>query len=143
MEAISITTPALLFSAISLILLAYTNRFMGYSSVVRNLYDGFKRNPDEVVYLQIKNLNTRLKLIRRMQLYGALSLLLCTASMLFLYLNYDLIGTYLFASGLVAMMLSLSLSIWEIQISTKSLEIHLHDMEMAKNQCELPITKKK
>lgn len=143
METISITTPALLFSAISLILLAYTNRFMGYSSLVRNLYDGFKRNPDDVIYMQIKNLNTRLKLIRRMQLFGALSLLLCTTSMLFLYLNFDKVGTYLFALGLTSMMASLSLSIWEIQISTKSLEIHLHDMEMAKNQCELPVTKKK
>lgn len=143
MDTISITTPALLFSAISLILLAYTNRFMGYSSLVRSLYDGFKRNPDDVIYLQIKNLNLRLKLIRRMQLFGTLSLLLCTTSMLFIYLGSPLLGTYLFALGLISMIASLSLSIWEIQISTKSLELHLHDMEMAKNQCELPITKNK
>jgi hypothetical protein len=38
MNQLSLTTPALLFSAISLLLLAYTNRFLAYASVVRNLH---------------------------------------------------------------------------------------------------------
>ena len=138
MENISISTPALLFSAISLILLAYTNRFLGYSSLVRNLYDDFKRNPDDIIYQQIQNLRTRLKLVRGMQMTGAFSLLLCTASMLFLYLELEQFGTITFAFGLLAMMVSLALSIWEMRISTRSLELHLRDMEEAKNRCELP-----
>lgn len=138
MEHLTLTTPALLFSAVSLILLAYTNRFLGYSSLVRNLYDGFKRNPDDIIYQQIKNLSRRLRLIRQMQLLGALSLLFSTAAMFLIYIELNLIATVAFAFGLILMIGSLTLSIWEIQISTKSLELHLQDMENAKNQCELP-----
>ena len=138
MENITLTTPALLFSAVSLILLAYTNRFLGYSTLVRTLYDGFKRNPDDIIYQQIKNLSRRLKLIRNMQLMGASSLLLSTISMFLLYIDLNFYATIVFAFGLLSMIISLALSIWEIQISTKSLELHLYDMENAKNQCELP-----
>ncbi len=138
MENITLTTPALLFSAVSLILLAYTNRFLGYSSLIRSLYDGFKRNPDDVIYQQIKNLSRRLKLIRRMQLMGATSLLFCTISMFLIYIDLNQFAMIAFALGLMSMITSLTLSIWEIQISTKSLELHLQDMENAKNSCELP-----
>lgn len=138
MDELTLTTPALLFSAVSLILLAYTNRFLGYSSLIRNLYEGFKRNPDDVIYQQIKNLSRRLKLIRAMQLMGASSLLLSSLAMLLIYINLNLFATIIFALGLICMITSLALSIWEIQISTKSLELHLQDMENAKNSCELP-----
>lgn len=126
---LSITTPALLFSAVSLILLAYTNRFMGYAQIIRNLYAEFKKNKDYVLVDQINNLRKRLYLIRAMQILGVLSLLLSMGSMLFLYFNFNLIGASFFAVSLVCMIASLAISIWEIQISVKALDMHLHDIQ--------------
>lgn len=129
MNELSITTPALMFSAVSLILLAYTNRFLSYAQIVRNLYSEFKRNKDAILYEQIKNLRKRLYMIRSMQTFGVISLFLSMASMLFLYLNMNISGALAFAGGLVSMIISLAISLLEIQISVKALELHLEDME--------------
>ncbi|PKP09202.1 MAG: DUF2721 domain-containing protein [Bacteroidetes bacterium HGW-Bacteroidetes-4] len=129
MHEISLTTPALIFSAVSLILLAYTNRFLAYTQVVRNLYSEFKQNKDNILIDQIKNLRKRLYLIRSMQILGVLSLFFSVVSMLTLYLNLQLIGALSFALSLLLMIGSLGLSIREIQISVISLELHLNDME--------------
>lgn len=129
MDKLTLTTPALLFSAVSLILLAYTNRFLAYAQIVRNLYTEFKKNKDLVLIDQIKNLRKRLYLTRAMQIFGVLSLFFSTLSMLFLYINYPILGAYLFGIGLLSMILSLALSVWEIQISVKALEMHLQGME--------------
>lgn len=126
---LSITTPALLFSAVSLILLAYTNRFMGYANTIRSLYAEFKQNKDYVLVDQIKNLRKRLYLIRAMQILGVLSLLLSMGSMLFLYFSFNVTGAYFFAVSLICMIVSLGISIWEIQISVKALDMHLRGME--------------
>lgn len=129
MESLSITTPALLFSAVSLILLAYTNRFLGYAQIIRNLYAEYKRNKDCVLIDQIKNLRKRLYLIRTMQILGVMSLFFSMASMLFLYFGFSMLGAYVFAIGLVCMIASLAISIWEIQISVQALDLHLKGME--------------
>jgi len=126
---LSMTTPALLFSAVSLILLAYTNRFMGYAQIIRNLYTEYKKNKDYVLIDQIKNLRKRLYLIRSMQIFGVLSLFLSMGSMLFLYFSLQILGTAFFALSLVCMIVSLAISIWEIQISVKALDMHLSGME--------------
>lgn len=129
MHDLSITTPALLFSAVSLILLAYTNRFMGYAQIIRNLYAEYKKNKDYVLIDQIKNLRKRLHLIRSMQILGVLSLFLSMGSMLFLYFGFNVFGAASFALSLVCMIVSLAISIWEIQISVKALDMHLSGME--------------
>lgn len=129
MHELSLTTPALLFSAVSLILLAYTNRFLSYAQIVRSLYAEYIKNKDTVLVGQINNLRKRLNLIRWMQILGVISLFLCVASMLFLYINWVLFGTYAFALGLLAMIASLAISVWEIQISVVALNLHLKGME--------------
>ncbi len=129
MHDLSITTPALLFSAVSLILLAYTNRFLGYAQIIRNLYAEYKKNKDCVLIDQIKNLRKRLYMIRTMQILGVLSLFFSMASMLFLYFDFNLLGAYVFAIGLICMIVSLAVSIWEIQISVQALDLHLKGME--------------
>ncbi len=129
METLNMTTPALLFSAVSLILLAYTNRFMGYAQIIRNLYAEYTKNKDYILLDQIKNLRKRLHLIKAMQILGVLSLLLSVASMLLLYISLNVIGAYIFALGLLSMIVSLAISIWEIQISVKALDMHLKGME--------------
>jgi len=126
---ITINTPALLFPAISLLMLAYTNRFLALASLIRNLHSNYKNHTDkEGVLKQIKNLRLRLKLIRQMQLFGVLSLFLCVLSMFFVYERFNFWANFLFAFSLIAMLVSLFLSLYEIQISTRALEIELGDI---------------
>jgi hypothetical protein len=129
MEQLTLTTPALLFSAISLILLAYTNRFLAYAQVVRNLHASFKENPNSLLFGQIQNLRKRLQLTKVMQILGILSLLLCVLCMFLIYVDYQIWAEILFGIALILLVLSLAFSIREIQISVKALDLHLSDME--------------
>ena len=126
---ISLATPALLFSAISLLMLAFTNRFLALASLVRNLHALYKEKPNEVLYGQIRNLRLRISLIRWMQILGIASLLLCVFSMALIYVNSVGAAEVVFGLGLVLMIASLALSIWEIQISVHALNLHLSDIE--------------
>lgn len=125
---LDLTTPSLLFSAISLILLAYTNRFLAYANVVRSLKDKYQQsgNPQDIE--QIKNLRKRLSLTQSMQILGIASLLLCVVAMFSIYINLPELAIYLFGSALVLLAASLGICIWEINISVKALDIHLKDM---------------
>jgi hypothetical protein len=129
---LTLSTPALLFSAISLILLAYTNRFLALAPLVRNLHDKYKETHDEVIFGQIKNLRKRLYLIRTMQIAGLLSLLLCVLCMFLIYIKLQFISEILFGIALILLTASLILSIWEIQISVHALDLHLDNMEHEK-----------
>ncbi|HOO84852.1 MAG TPA: DUF2721 domain-containing protein [Prolixibacteraceae bacterium] len=129
MEHLTLTTPALLFSAVSLILLAYTNRFLGYAQLVRNLYEKFTQNPDAVLLAQIKNLRKRLYLTKFMQILGVLSLFFCVASMFLIYIDFMISASWVFGIGLLLLIVSLGISVWEIQISVKALDLHLKNME--------------
>jgi hypothetical protein len=126
---ITLATPALLFSAISLLMLAFTNRFLALANLVRGLHAVYKEKPDEVLYGQIRNLRTRLDLIRWMQVFGIASLLLCVFSMFLIYVGTIGAAEVVFGLGLVLMIASLALSIWEIQISVDALNLHLSDIE--------------
>ena len=126
---ITITTPALLFPAISLLLLAYTNRFIALASLVRNLKDQYVRTHSSLVMGQISNLRERLILIRNMQTLGITSMFVCVLCMFVLFAGEVIIGKYLFAFSLLLLMASLALSIREIQISVNALKIELSDME--------------
>ena len=131
---IDLTTPALLFSAISLIMLAYTNRFLSYAQLVRTLKDQYRENHSAVTAAQIANLRKRLYLTRAMQVTGIGSLLLCVVSMFFIYIGLQLLSAYVFGVALLLLIASLGVSFREIQISTRSLEIYLGTMEKGKNQ---------
>lgn len=130
MNELNLTTPSLLFSAISLILLAYTNRFLSYASVIRTLNEKYQENPDKdpTTLNQIRNFVTRLKLIRAMQSLGALSLLLCLSSMFFYFIQQRLVAEIIFGAGMLALACSLVLCIWEIQISTSAISLHLQNI---------------
>ena len=126
---ITLATPALLFSAISLLMLAFTNRFLALAALVRSLHAAYKERPDETLYGQIRNLRTRLDLIRWMQISGIASLLLCVFSMSLVYVGSIGAAEVVFGLALVLMIASLALSIWEIQISVHALNLHLSDIE--------------
>lgn len=123
-----IETPALLFSATSLILLAYTNRFLTLATIIRGLKKAYKEKENRVILLEIKNLNLRLTIIRFMQMAGVLSLFLSVLTMLVLFLDYQLTGIYLFGFSLLALLISLALCFWEINISVDALRLHLSDL---------------
>jgi len=128
---IDISTPALLFPAITLLLLAYTNRFVALATLARGLRQRFLdlNEPSETVLGQIKNLRTRLLLIRNMQALGILSFFSCVLSMVLMYLHRQQLADYIFGASLFLLLGSLTLSFIETQISTKALNLELSDLE--------------
>jgi hypothetical protein len=126
---ISLTTPALLFPAISLLLLAYTNRFLALANLIRNLHGQYMNEKNVNIKAQIANLKKRVILIRNMQLLGISSLFFCVVSMFTIYQEYQMAGSIIFGFSLVLLMISLLLSIVEIQISVKALNIQMGDIE--------------
>ena len=129
MHELSLTTPALLFSAISLIMLAYTNRFLAYAAVIRNLHDKFLKQQDPALIRQIKNLKRRLNLTRWMQIFGISSLLGCVLSMFLVYITQQDVAIWVFGFSLLLLIISLAFLIQEINISVHALELHLSDIE--------------
>jgi len=141
---ITINTPALLFPAISLIMLAYTNRFLALASLIRSLYDKYKNEDNKhILHGQIKNLRYRLKLIKNMQALGVLSFIFCIICMYFIYIEWMIWANVLFAAALIAFTCSLLLSLLEIQKSNKALELQLSDMEGLEDPTVLEYLKKK
>ena len=126
---ITLATPALLFPAISLLMLAYTNRFLGLASLIRNLHQRYAQSQDRFLIGQIHNLRKRLGLIRRMQTLGVLSLFVCVVCMFSLFAGQATAGKILFAASLLLLLLSLGHSLAEIHISTEALKIELGRLE--------------
>jgi hypothetical protein len=126
---LTIETPALLFSATTLILLAYTNRFLTIAQLIRALKKTYKKEENASTLLEIKNLNLRLSLIRAMQLMGVLCLFLSVFAMLMLFLEQHVLGIYLFGISILCLLISLGISFWEISISANALKLHLKDLE--------------
>jgi hypothetical protein len=126
---ITLTTPALLFPAVSLLLVAYTNRFLALGSRIRNLHAQYKSTPDIILSSQIIILRKRVVLIRNMQFLGVASLFLCVLCMFLLFGGELLIGKIIFGASLVFMLGSLGISLQEILISMQALNLELSDME--------------
>ena len=130
MIVIDINTPALLFPAITLLMLAYTNRFLSLASLVRKLHDEYHRGEKEKnILAQIKNIRTRINLIRYMQGLGVLSFFCCVLCMYAIYRNWIMLAHWIFAGSLIFLLLSIILSLLEINKSTKAIELELSDIE--------------
>lgn len=126
---LTLTTPALLFPAISLLLLAYTNRFLTIATIIRNLHDRYKNEATDNLLGQIANLRYRTYLIRNMQIAGVLSLLFCVISMFALFAGWVSAGQWTFAIALILMMISMAISLRELQISVGALDLLLSELE--------------
>lgn len=133
MKELTLITPTFLFSAISLLMLAYTNRFLSYAQLVRKLKDQYIANPSSVTAEQIANLRKRLDLTKIMQLLGISSLFLCVVTMFMIYIGMQTASVYVFGLALLLLIASLGISVWEINISVKALDLHLSDMEKNKD----------
>ncbi|MBB1318659.1 DUF2721 domain-containing protein [Shewanella sp. SR43-4] len=121
---VSLTTPALLFPAISLLLLAYTNRFFSLAALIRQLSNDKKPVQGD----QIKNLRQRIIIIRKMQEAGVSSFALCVLCMILIYVGFNQVGSLVFGLSLLLLLYSLILSVIEIRISVDALTIHLKEL---------------
>ena len=127
---LQLSTPALLFSAITLLMLAFTNRFLAIATLIRGLHKNYLKDPDqEIIVEQIHNLRRRLTLIKNMQLFGVFSFLLCVICMFLLFKGFTDAANWTFVLSMVSLLISLGISLVEIQISTKALNLELSDME--------------
>ncbi len=132
--SLELTTPALLFPAISLLLLAYTNRFLTLAGLIRELHGCYKEGHEDTVLGQIVNLRTRVRLIRAMQALGVVSFFGCVFCMFSLFFGLMLVAQGVFALSLLLLMVSLGLSVWEIQMSVGALDLQLRDLEAAQRK---------
>jgi hypothetical protein len=126
---LTLTTPALLFPAISLLLLAYTNRFLTLANLIRELHRSYKVSPDPIIKAQLNNLRYRIVLIRNMQIFGVGAFFLCVFCMFVLFSGQSEIGKYIFGASLVMLMVSLAISLREVQVSIDALNFRLSDID--------------
>lgn len=124
-----LSTPSLLFPAISLLMLAYTNRFLGLAAVVRGLHASWLEKREPILLKQIHSLRQRIKIIKGMQTCGVLSIMACVVSMTLLFFGNQPAGQIFFGLSLLLKFTSLGLALWEIQLSGKALDMHLSDVE--------------
>ncbi len=126
---LTLTTPALHFPAISLLLLAYTNRFLTLAALIRELYARYRADPDPKLLGQLANLRYRIVLIRNMQACGVASFFLCVLCMGVLFAGQPTVGQWIFGGSLLLLLVSLGLSLREIQVSIDALTLQIADVE--------------
>ena len=126
---LTLTTPALLFPAISLLLLAYTNRFLTLAALIRELYGRYRAQPDAMLLGQLRNLRYRIVLIRNMQACGVASFFLCVLCMFVLFAGQVTLSKWIFGGSLILLLISLGLSLREIQVSIDALTLQIADVE--------------
>jgi len=125
----TLTTPALLFSAISLLFLGFNNRFLSLASLIRELVARYKETPDPRIKGQLKNLRFRIVIIRHMQIFGVLSFFGCVLCMFVLFFGLVAAGKVLFGVSLVALLVSLGLSLLELSVSIDALKLQIQDVD--------------
>ncbi len=126
---LTLTTPALLFPTVSLVLLAYTNRFLAVAALIRKLAAEYQTKKDKNLAEQIRSLRIRVRLIRDMQMLSIFALFLSVLCMFFIFDGDLVIAKYMFGASLLSLLISLGISLREIQISTRALAIQLRDMD--------------
>ncbi|MFW6015419.1 MAG: DUF2721 domain-containing protein [bacterium] len=130
---LTLSTPALLFPAISVLVLAYTNKFIAISRLTRELHNKYQDKPDEVLYAQLNTLRRRIIIIRNMQAIGVAGFLFCILCMIMVYAELIIVASLLFAISLGLVGISLCLSLVEIFLSGKVLMIQLDQSLVKKN----------
>lgn len=128
---LTLTTPALLFPAISLLLLAYTNRFLTLANLMRELYRRYREQPEPRIKSQLANLRYRIVIIRNMQTLGVASFFGCVLCMFMLFAGLPALGKWIFGASLLLLLASLALSLREIQVSIDALIVQIEDLDEA------------
>ncbi|MEM8999110.1 MAG: DUF2721 domain-containing protein [Bacteroidota bacterium] len=126
---LNLSIPALLFPAISLTMLAYNARYLAIAALIRQLHGEFQKTQATPLKRQIESLRKRLNIIKNMQASAIISFLLAAVSMFLIYVEFTVWANVIFGISLIALMLSLLLSLIEVQLSTKALGIQLNNMD--------------
>lgn len=126
---ITITTPALLFPAISVLFLAYANRYLAIAKRTRELHSLYNKTQSFFAKKQVESLRKRIRLIIIMQLLAVMGIVCCVLTMGLVFLGLQLMATYSFLTGMGLIVLSLLVSMWELLISTQALNIELQNIE--------------
>ncbi|SCY09687.1 Protein of unknown function [Nonlabens sp. Hel1_33_55] len=125
---LGLSVPALLFPAISLTMLAYNARYLAIAALIRNLHSSYEQSESEAIRLQVEKLRKRLTIIKNMQAVAIISFILAVVTMFLIYVQLDFWAKLVFGISLVALMISLLLSLIEVQLSTRALSIQLQNM---------------
>ncbi|MBN2387410.1 MAG: DUF2721 domain-containing protein [Anaerolineales bacterium] len=125
----TLTTPALLFSAISLLFLSYNTRFLALASLIRELITRYKDGPDPRLKGQLKNLRFRIVIIRYMQIFGVLAFFGCVLCMFLLFFGLTALGEIIFGASLVLLLVSLGLSLLELSVSIDALQLQIEEID--------------
>jgi hypothetical protein len=126
---LTLSTPAILFPTISLLLLAYTNRFISIGNRLRTLHDRYTSNQTKGLLKQISIFKKRIRMIRDLQLVGIGSLFFCVLTMLLIFENYMVAAKLVFTTSLIMLLASFTIAAYEIIISTHAMNIQLQDIE--------------
>ncbi len=126
---ITITTPALLFPAISVLFLAYSNRYLAIAKRIRELHDLFLRTKNNYAMKQVDSLRKRVRLIIIMQLFAVTGIICSILTMGLIFFGHNLLAKYAFLVSMILIVFSLLISMWELLISTQALNIELQNME--------------
>lgn len=126
---LDLTIPALLFPAISLTMLAYNARYLAIAALIRQLHKEFEETAAAPLELQIQQLRKRLNIIKNMQATAIVSFLMAAVTMFLIYVELKVWANVVFGISLVFLVISLVLSLIEVQLSTKALGIQLKNME--------------
>lgn len=133
---ITLTTPAILFPTVSLLLIAYTNRFLAIANLIRGLKQKYQTEKTKNILNQISNLRARLMLIRNMQAFGLAALFFTTFSIALIFFDEKIYGSFVFGFSLLLLLISLGVSFREILMSGIALKFELFEMEEALRQAE-------
>lgn len=126
---ITLTTPALLFPAIAILMLGYVNRYLGTASVIRTFKKDYDAGYKHIeVVSQINILKKRIELSRQMLTAGILALLFACLSMFLIFAGLQLAGIVIFSLSLIAMIISMFISLYETSLSNKALLIEVNDI---------------
>lgn len=131
---LTLTTPALIFPAISLLLLAYTNRFLSLAALTRDLYARYRSAPDPRIKGQLLNLRYRIGIIKSMQIFGVASFFGCVLCMFFLFAGWQQVGVWTFGASLILLLISLALSLRELMVSIDALSLQISDLDEIERQ---------
>lgn len=126
---LTLSIPALLFPAISLSMLAYNARYLAIAALIRQLHKQYQEKASRGLGIQVRQLERRLKIIKNMQAVAILSFLFSAITMFLIYIEQDFWANLIFGISLLALMISLVLSLVEVQLSTNALSIQLSDMD--------------
>ena len=132
---LDLTTSALLFPAIPLLMITFGTRFTVVSELIRKIHDEYAADIDlddvraKRMLGEISALKKRLWMIQINQTLSSLSFFFNLLPMFALYMGNQNLAKTIFGIALALLMLAVVLFIIEISIAVRSLNLQLSDLD--------------